>query len=47
MNPDTMPLNVRGTTNRTFSNSKALKNCMLEPKEIYENTVSYVYSKCV
>ena len=47
MNPDTMPLNVKSTINRTFQDSKALKNNLLEPREIYENQVSYVYSNCV
>ena len=47
MNSDTMPLKIKGTTNRIFLNSKALKNSMLEPKEIDENPVSYVYSNCV
>lgn len=41
-------MNSKGTLNRTFLNSKALKNNMLEPIEIYEdNRVSYVYSNCV
>jgi len=47
MNPDTMPLNVKGTINKTFSNSKALKNNMLEPIKIYEDRVSYAYCNFV
>jgi len=47
LNADTMQLNVKGTINKTFSNSKALKNNMLEPIEIYEDRVSYAYCNFV
>ena len=47
MHSDTMQVNVKGTINRTFLNSKALKNNMLEPISIYEDRVSYVYNNCI
>ena len=43
----TMPMNNKGLIKRTLLNSRAFKNNMLEPIDIYEDRVSYVYSNYV